>query len=333
MIKSVFICNENGTCIFERHYGKIEEVDSQVFSGFITALGSFALEAIGEDLQALRMAGNQQMVLRRHMVIPILGVIIADRRDNLKLLNNLLQEILIEFHHAFPQDPQNPQMKSITDKDPKFKNYLDGLIKGRVSDRTFWFLGPVLGLVLSVVFVYLIFVVFIGLAGNWFFTQFRTNLIIDLTDGMDATEFFNVQTTFMIGMGIFMFVILWTFLIPGFFSGILSGSRRKGLYGSFIITVGAFTLTIIFETVELVPNYDLNIFVIFTVMLPFVLLLNGTTGYLGGYIAERRRLWPLPHEELPEKIRESLNIFFDRLSGIPEEKEEATYEETYEEDV
>jgi len=330
LIKSVFVINEHGSCIYERHYSKLEDVDSQIFSGFITALGSFALEAMGEDLQALQMAGNQQMVIRRHGVVPIIGVFIADRRDNLTLLNNLLQVILIEFYHSFPKI-NDPQIKSITDKDEDFKKFLDKTIKSKVSDRSLWFLGPAAGLVLAVLAVFFIYQTTIGVLGG---IQTLSHIsipgfIIDLTDGIDPTEFINIQTLVACGIGAIMVMLSTSFLLPGFVSGVISGSRRKGLWGSLLIVIVTFVITLIIENVNIFPSYQLNIFVFFVLMLPFEVVSIILTGYFGGYFAERRRLWPLPHEELPEKIASQISIFFDKLSAAIEDRSEPTYEETY----
>ncbi|MHC1591638.1 MAG: hypothetical protein ACXQS8_06105, partial [Candidatus Helarchaeales archaeon] len=248
-------------------------------------------------------------------------------------LNKILQILLIEFYHAFPKI-DHPQIKSVTEKDEDFKKFMDRTIKWKVSDRSLWFFGPITGVVLAVLAVFLAYEFTVGVLGGMqrLATLSIPGFVIDLTDGISPEEFLNIQTLFAISMGAVMTILLGSFLFPGFIAGMIAGSRKKGIWSGILIVIAVFIITLLLETVKILPAYELNIFVIFVVMLPFIIIMNLLTGYFGGYLAERRRLWPLPHEELPEKIASQLNIFFEKISSIGDQSGKQHYEETYEED-
>ena len=103
MIHSLFLLRENGVCVFEHHWVRTV-VDAQIFSGFITALSSFAIESMGENLQSLKLIKDQRLAILKHHRSPIIGVIIADVRDNGYLLNKILRKILERFYWLFRKD-------------------------------------------------------------------------------------------------------------------------------------------------------------------------------------------------------------------------------------
>ena len=102
MLHSFFIFSEHGICLFAEHFIETQ-IDNQLISGFINALGSFATEALGSGMQSLRLQTGEQLSILRYKdgPIPLLGMVIADSKDNDVLIQNILNEFLSEFCNLF----------------------------------------------------------------------------------------------------------------------------------------------------------------------------------------------------------------------------------------
>lgn len=99
MIKSVFIINE-GLCLFSRQYGK-KKLDSNLISGFLTAIRSFAKEmlsdgemnnlSIGEETLSFFTSGNLIFVINHNNL----------KQTKLETLsNNLINKFIDMFDNA-----------------------------------------------------------------------------------------------------------------------------------------------------------------------------------------------------------------------------------------
>ena len=91
MLHSVYITLESGACIYAKHFIE-SKIDNQLITGFINALGAFATEALGSEMQSLRLQTGEQLAILRYAEgkTPIVGILVADARDNSKLIQNLL---------------------------------------------------------------------------------------------------------------------------------------------------------------------------------------------------------------------------------------------------
>ncbi|MHA1144310.1 MAG: hypothetical protein ACTSRW_06190 [Candidatus Helarchaeota archaeon] len=65
MFHSIYILKDNGVCLYTRHY-KPGRADDQLISGFMSAFGSFATEALGSELQSIRLRTHERLSILRY---------------------------------------------------------------------------------------------------------------------------------------------------------------------------------------------------------------------------------------------------------------------------
>ena len=325
MIQSFFIIGENGICIYERHYTN-SEIDAQIFSGFITALGNFAIDSMGEELQQMKIKHGRLSIVK-HSFAPIIAVAIADDKDRGSLLYKILKVTLLEFYDRFYKEikKEDPGIKA---KTREFNPIIDEIIKKRfgIADRSY--LSIVIGLAMAIGLSSLIIFMF-SLILNWaspgvdIMETFFGPIQINLTDGMDATEFIAVQRIALVVILVLVGVFISIFLAPVFLGSYYAGSTRNGL----IVSLAHFGITLLVVigvgTIELFPEYQVKIIPLFVSFSPMLIALNMVIGYLGGAIKEYRKLWPLESEELSEKLKKEMHIFLQSMDriGSPKKKE------------
>ncbi len=326
MIQNFFIIGENGICIYERHYTNAE-IDAQIFSGFITALGNFAIDSIGEELQQMKIK-NGRLSIVKHSFAPILAVAIADEKDRGSLLYKILKLSLLEFYDRFYKEvkKEDPGIKA---KTREFNVVLDDIIKKRfgIADRSP--LSIAIGLILAIGLSSAILMLFaVTLAwlnpGADLMETFFGPIQIDLTDGMSATEFLDIQKVALVVILVLVGVFISIFFVPTFLGSYYGGSIRNGL----IISLGHFGIVLLvviaIGTIDIIPNYEVEIIPLFISFSPMLIALNMVIGYFGGTIKENRKLWPLESEELSEKLKKEMHIFLNSMDkmGLIKKKED-----------
>jgi len=325
VIQSFFIIGENGICIYERHYTNAE-IDAQIFSGFITALGNFAIDSMGEELQQMKIKHGRLSIVK-HSFAPIIAVAIADDRDRGSLLYKILKVTLLEFYDRYYKEikKDDPGIKA---KTREFNPVIDDIIKKRfgIADRSY--LSIIIGLLMAIglssliIFMFSMILSFTNPGVDIMETIFGP-IQIDLTNGMDVTEFEYIQRIALIVILVLVGVFISIFLAPVFLGSYYAGSTRNGL----IVSMAHFGITLLVVvgtgTINIIPNYQVEIIPLFISFSPMLIALNVVIGYLAGAIKEYRKLWPLESEELSEKLKKEMHIFLSSMDrvGLGKKKE------------
>ncbi|NHI93650.1 MAG: hypothetical protein EAX96_14275 [Candidatus Lokiarchaeota archaeon] len=316
MIQSFFIIAENGICIYERHYSNAV-IDAQIFSGFIIALGNFAIDSMGEELQQLKIKGGRLSMVK-HAFAPIMAVAIADDKDSGKLLYKILKVVLLEFYDLYYREikKEDPSIKT---KTQNFDNIIDDIIKKRfgIADRTSIsiFLGLFISIGLSslVIIGFAFFLTFLPDDQNIFTVFFGYDISVITADGISEIEFLYIQRIALVVIIILMMFFLAIFFLPVFMGSYYAGSRRNGIMISLGHFGTVFLVVFIVGSIDLIPNYQVQIIPLFISFSPLLITLNLVMGIFGGYIKENRKLWPLGAEELSEKLKKEMYIFLKSM--------------------
>ena len=106
MIHKLYLMFIGGICVFKRifHTYLDKEEDSQIFTGFISAIGNFASEALGSTLQSIRLQTGEQLAIMKHEPSNLIVVCVADGRDHDKLLASILLKILGRFYEILQKE-------------------------------------------------------------------------------------------------------------------------------------------------------------------------------------------------------------------------------------
>ncbi|MHA1799139.1 MAG: hypothetical protein ACTSVY_11905 [Candidatus Helarchaeota archaeon] len=315
MIQSFFIIAENGICIYERHYTNVE-IDAQIFSGFIRALSDFAIDSMGEELQQLKIKGGRLSMVK-HSFAPIMAVAIADDKDRGKLLYKILKVALLEFYDHYYKEikKDDPALKM---KTKEFNSVIDDIIKKRfgIADRSYisMLLGIIVGISLSSLIIILISFIFNLLApGKDLFSTLIVDIKMDLTDGISALEFLYIQRIALVVVIALVTFFIAIFFGPVFFAGYFAGSRKNGMLASLAHFGVVLLVVIIVGSIDILPNYQIQIIPLFISFTPLLITLNLVMGYLGGTIKENKKLWPLGSEELSEKLKREMSFFLKSM--------------------
>ncbi|MHA1385573.1 MAG: hypothetical protein ACTSR3_17605 [Candidatus Helarchaeota archaeon] len=312
MLHSIFILRENGICVYEYHWTETK-VDSQIFTGFITALSAFAIESMGETLESLKLVKDQRLSILKHHRSPVLGVIIADVRDSGVLLNKILQKILERFYWLFRREIEREDA-SLLGKTKDFHKEIEIILKGKVSERSIISLlfGYLVGTVMSIGIALII--LFFGIdfaAAGGLQNAFIAPIIINLIDGMQPWEFLQVQQIAVMALGLVSLFFFMVFFGPGLMSGYIAGSRKLGVYCNLLLVIGSFITIALIQNIPLFL-YSIDLRPVFLNFSPVVIILNILTGYFGGLIKERTKLWPIKGEEMSKKVKTQLTLIMKK---------------------
>ncbi|MHA1376965.1 MAG: hypothetical protein ACTSRG_01160 [Candidatus Helarchaeota archaeon] len=321
MIHSYYIINQAGIAIYTEHFVK-SNVDEQLLSGFLTAIGGFSQEAIGGELQKLNIKTGEQMVLYYHEPSKLTIVAIANEADHSGLLQNLLKKIVNEFYKTYRKYLKEEGLFEDTNL---FSKSSRRILSGKSAKRGVrqLILGLFLGLVVLIFLVALTLGWFLGISGAfaksiddvitinnlitqqiitilglsntdffaWLQASFLADLVIDKSVEMQA-HFFNMS------FGTQLLLIL-SFSPSAFLGGYIAGNRKYGRWIGFLflgLAIGIMTLFIHGEALHQLLFY-------IAVYSPLILISCFVFGYVGGLIRERMYLNPLPTERKLESYK------------------------------
>ncbi len=298
MLHSFYITTENGVCIFAKHFIKTQ-IDNQLISGFINALGSFATEALGSGMQSLKLQTGEQLSILRYNAgpIPLIGMVVADSKDNNILIRNILDEFLTEFSNLFQKQLRERPVTDITEY-KEFNYTIDLMLEKKVASRTKLrtFLGVVAG-ILMIGIIVLAFIPAILQLENLNPGDYGVADII-FSDGFDPSDLQAIQTLTLTIIGALMLVFCIIFSLPTIIAGYIAGDRKHGVWAA--IFLGLSIGGIIFLTSPFIVEFaEVNAFLWYIAFSPLLLLIALVFGYFGGRLKERRKLYPLPepHDE------------------------------------
>ncbi|MHA1300980.1 MAG: hypothetical protein ACTSO9_16290 [Candidatus Helarchaeota archaeon] len=321
MIHSYYIINQAGIAIYSEHFVK-SNVDEQLLSGFLTAIGSFSQEAIGGALQKLQIKTGEQMVLYFHEPSKLTIVAIANENDHSGLLQNLLKQIINEFYKTYRKYLKE---EGLFEDTSLFTKSSRTILAGKSARRGIKeiILGLFLGLVVLIFLVLFTLGWFMEISGifaksiddvvtinnlitqqiiqkmgwpdndlfSWLQGSILADLIIDKSAEMQA-HFFNMS------FGTQLILIL-SFSPSAFLGGYIAGNRKYGKWIGFLFFGSAIAIMVLLIRGEAL--HQLLFYV--AVYLPLILISCFVFGYLGGLIRERTFLYPLPSERKLESYK------------------------------
>ncbi|MHA1752052.1 MAG: hypothetical protein ACTSYZ_06740 [Candidatus Helarchaeota archaeon] len=293
MIKKLYIIAESSANLYT--YAPLEkkrdDIQDQLVTGFITANVSFSEAVIGKGLNNIRVGGDRIIFYKDKSGLTIAAIV--DVRDNVKLLEKVMNEILENFLVLFEKELALKNLDfSRTDKAKDFKYFIDDLCKKYISSRDHWknFLS-----------------VFVGSIISFFLTFFILNPSLQMFKNMLAIIGTGTLLADIQAFGFLCFILqmmIFVSISPGILiGGLISGSKRNGRITAFI----QYGILIIGETIFYItyPIYLFDISGIFFIICLLLIFIPATSfllyfiGGLGGYITTRLKLYPL--EELKMK--------------------------------
>ncbi|TFG05886.1 MAG: hypothetical protein EU536_00650 [Promethearchaeota archaeon] len=295
MIHSLYIITENGICLFAQHFIDTQ-IDNQLISGFINALGAFATEALGSGMQSLKLQTGDHLSVLRYTAgaIPLIGMVIADSRDNDILIRNILQEILVEFCSLFEKSLRESPLAEIS-KYAEFNYVVDDLLANKIASRTNFkmFLGIFVGLLMIGV-ITLAFIPAIFQIDNLNPADLGIGDII-FSDGLDPTDLKSLQTITLLIIGSLMLVFCTLFSGPTVLAAYIAGDRKRGVWTAILLGISVGVIIAI-SSPFVVTFAEVNALLWYIAFAPLLLFLDLVFGYYGGRLKERRKLYPLPEK-------------------------------------
>ena len=294
MFHSLYIVLESGVCIFSKDFIEVG-VESQLITGFLNALGAFATEALGSEMQSLKLQTGEQLSILKYTQskTPLVGIVIADPRDNPKLIQRLLLRILTEFTSIFKRQLDIEKVMNVN-VFKEFSYTVDTILEGKISSRTKFkmFLGVFIGLVLMG-FILLAFIPLIIRLSSTGISNLNLPDIIFSDGDLSAQELQTLQTIVLVVIGAMMLFTCILFFLPTFLSAYIAGNRQRGIWTA--ILLGTSVAVIILIATPFIKSFlDVNIFLWYIAFSPLLIFLALVCGFYGGRLKEQRRLYPLP---------------------------------------
>lgn len=309
MIEKLYIMYEHGSCVFEKvYYTRISAMaDTQIFTGFLSAIGSFASEALGGGLQSIQLMTGEQLAIMKHGPSKIVGVCIADGRDHNKLISSLLKKILDRFYSIFKKEI-DLQDASLIGKTAKFDKEVESILKNKSSSRTD--LKTIMGIILG--FIILGILTF-GILSRTILRDIPGIFVVLANNPLFGIFFDNIGNSIGDFLVVIIFFVAIIFLIPSYVSGFISGNRTRGLISGIIITVGTYII-LVFAAHIIKNAIGLDLRSWFLGLSPLIFFLTLSSSYVAGYIAERVHLYSFPKEsEVSSKFKNTLTSMKEKI--------------------
>ncbi len=96
MIEKLFVIH-HGMCIYEYKFSNSISIDSQMLSGFLSAIGSFAQETFQSGLSSVQIRNDKKLNFYLDEETSLLFCAISDNRDNNILLDKILGKVAKRF--------------------------------------------------------------------------------------------------------------------------------------------------------------------------------------------------------------------------------------------
>ncbi|MFX1452934.1 MAG: hypothetical protein ACFFCM_19010 [Promethearchaeota archaeon] len=306
MIHKLYLMFAGGICVFEKKFYthlRKEEEDTQIFTGFISAIGNFASEALGSTLQSIHLQTGEQLAIMKHDTSNLYVVCIADGRDHEKLLAKILLKILDRFYGTFKKEIESEDT-SLIDKTINFDNEIEIILNKKVTRRTNWklLLGIILGLGIMtlLIFTALNRMFLHNFPGPLLFAAI-SNPLMPIFIGSLGESIGYILASLMFFVGIL-------FILPAFVAGYLSGTRVRGLISGLIIITITY-LMLILGALRLTNVLWLDLKGWFLGISPLIFFLTLSVAFVAGYFTERLRLHTFKEPTLKKGRLSKLLIF------------------------
>lgn len=266
------IDSHSGICIYDWCIETKEKtIDEQLVSGLLLAFRNFSSEAGLVDISAIEGI-NRKLAYKSDDQFIIAAI--CHSKDYEPLVNETLLGLLKDFKKKYKDLLRED---ATTDVSP-FKTFDEDIVEkleGTTASRNIISLS--VGAIISIAVIATMF-------ATYAFTISRIENALPDSGGL---------------LG--LMIILIGFILGGFFGGLVAGERRFGMIASFISVLPVTTLFIIFfgsidwDTISKMIVNSALFLLLFTVM-----AVSG--GLMGGYLKERRLLYP---ENIDEELIQS----------------------------
>lgn len=112
MINSVFIIHDSGLCLLSRSYEADSEYKTDLLSGFLAAVSSFAKNMIGEEVREIRMENDTIIYEPKGRIT--LAIVKSGKKITKKKMNTILNKIhsvfLDQYHEHLKQEILEPSV-------------------------------------------------------------------------------------------------------------------------------------------------------------------------------------------------------------------------------
>ncbi len=271
MIEQFFIINQ-GMCIYEYHFSTHLSIDSQMLSGFLSAIGSFAQETFQSGLSSIQIRNHKKLIFYLDEETGLLFCAICDMRDNERLLTTILGEIASRFLEV-----KKTTLREHPNELAKYEDFHQELLvlmegKDKVRNKKTMRKGLLAGFFTWILLTFSVILpsAALGFIGN---------------DEYFFLVFFLSQTG----------ILSLSSLIAGYLAGTRKTGKSAGIWFSFI---GMALIAIVLGVLEAILP-----------IIPLIIIVGAAAGSYGGEICDRRNLYSLPDEEEeeppenPEKVR------------------------------
>jgi len=263
MIINLFIIDaESGVCIYSYIYRKSIFVDENLLSGFLTAMGSFAQETFKTGLQTIQIQNGRKLSFYVETAHKLTICAVADDRDNNVLLENILNELcerfIVKYSEALNSSARN-DTRTYHTFDTEIENFLKSKIKPR--NKKSMIFGLIGGSVSLIGFLILITMIIGGL----------------------------IQILDYEWLALFIFLYFSSILaISTFIAGFIAGNHKVGF------KTGLINFFILISLILIIIPDLLNLLIY---VLPFAFIVCMASGYSGGLMMDKRKLYPLDKTE------------------------------------
>ncbi|MHA1131215.1 MAG: hypothetical protein ACTSQI_05875 [Candidatus Helarchaeota archaeon] len=282
MIHNLYIISEGGIALYSKSFVK-SELDEQLISGFLLAVGNFAKETVGSGLKKIEMETGEQLHVYYNPSLKLTAAAIAAAEDYPGLISKILQEILNLFYSTFKKD-----IKSIhlVEQTPNFDPIVMNLLERNTAkrDKKRFILGLILGAVLLGCFFPIFRPLLLSATINFY------NSIHALMNPLGTIHVFGIYS-----LTLEVFLIL-SFIPSSFLTGYIVGSRKKGKWIGIVFFFFMLGLSIIFLLIPSQRQIGALYSFILIIYIPLVLVTSIVLGYLGGLLRDRRKLYSIPLE-------------------------------------
>ncbi|MHA1150210.1 MAG: hypothetical protein ACTSR8_18415 [Promethearchaeota archaeon] len=246
-----------GVCLYSYDFIEKTVIDDQLLSGFLTAIGSFAQETFQSGLQTIKILDGQKLIFYPEKTQKLTFCAIANEKDNDHLLENLLAQIAQEFVSQMAET-LNSENRPALDEYKIFDGSIQNKIKNKSKPRNkkSMLTGFLTGFIISMIFTYVM------------------SLINPTLRTILSREVFLMY---------FLLLLCISFSVYGGIGGYLAGNPK----------FGAITGLIFFIIISSLIAFDVEVFLSYLYIMPYCLIICIASGYFGGLLQDRRKLYPL----------------------------------------
>lgn len=257
MIRDIYIIDV-GICIYSYSFKPSTDLNEQLLSGLLSAVGAFAQETFKSGLQAMEIRNGQKIAFFFEETQKLTFCAICDARDNNHLIEHLLDQIALKFITNFNLI-LNSEKRPKIDEYKRFDSIIQTHLKSKAKPRNLKSLafGLLVGMVLLSVGA-----VIITQINVWLRDTFPDDILLL----------------------IFLVMLCVYFFLVSLGSGYVAGNTKLGMFNGFILFIIENLITAIFTFKLFLDSLYIS---------PFVLIAMLAAGYMGGYVCDRRNLYPL----------------------------------------